>query len=372
MLFDTAEGELGELLLEITRQLQLDETRYLRAERSYGAVGSWLKDGLSVEERHALDVYPQGSMALQTTVKPRGDGEHDLDIVAQFPSLRTVTPTGLYNWGLERLAANPYYAKILEPKNRCVRLNYAGDFHLDVLFAILDPDPGTDGTSILVPERDRRSWTPSNPRGFKRWFESQCEPAGVLLKRAQEPLPNNDPARLKAVLKQAVQLIKRQRDIWFENVDEAPKSVVLTTLSGHLYHGDGSLYASLLAILERITYSIERAAPRRLRVVNPTNAGEDFSESWDAKPGSYEAFVKWTFIFRDRMRALVNLRGDHVDHELAALFGERVARGARVAFTDRLSSAREAGTIRNAGRNLVVGTGAGTAIPRNRFFGGDE
>ena len=39
----------------------------------------------------------------------------------------------IYDWVHERIAANEIYREMLEKLKRCLRLNYAGSFHLDIL-----------------------------------------------------------------------------------------------------------------------------------------------------------------------------------------------------------------------------------------------
>ena len=67
---DSSAGALSDLLSEITTKLQLDDTRYARAEQSYRGVGGYLEVNTPPGVR--LQIEPQGSMRLQTTVKPRG------------------------------------------------------------------------------------------------------------------------------------------------------------------------------------------------------------------------------------------------------------------------------------------------------------
>ena len=86
----------------------------------------------------------------------------------------------------------------MERLPRCIRLNYAGDFHLDIVPAI--PDLLAGGTCILVPDLDANlslhspqndRWKPSNPKGYKTWFEGRCVSLTTLKcsRASVEPLP---------------------------------------------------------------------------------------------------------------------------------------------------------------------------------------
>jgi len=73
----------------------------------------------------------------------------------------------------ERLRANGTYASMLEAKNRCWRLIYAGDFHMDIIPAIPDLERGN--TAILVPDREVTDWTKSDAKGYAVWFKGKMQ-----------------------------------------------------------------------------------------------------------------------------------------------------------------------------------------------------
>ena len=160
----TPNADLDYLLAEVAAALQLTPEQYRLAGEHYLAVGDWLAAPGSILAKFRPRIYPQGSMALETTVRPKGRDEYDLDLVCQM------LPTGMsalnvYNEVYGRLMANRMYAPMVEKKNRCVRLNYAHQFHLDIIPA--EPDQVVGGDAIRVPDRDLRDWTPSNPRGLR-------------------------------------------------------------------------------------------------------------------------------------------------------------------------------------------------------------
>lgn len=364
----TPRGQLAWLLSEVTTALQITPTQYDLAVQRYETVGGWIDRCL---EDRAVTIYPQGSMALQTTVKPRGNEEYDLDLVLEIQALGLTDPMILYSLVHDALASHGMYREILEPKKRCLRLNYAGEFHMDILPAVPDVAAVEPG-AILVPDRQLRTWSASNPRGFRQWFEDQCAEAAILQKRAQvEPLPPNDDAQRKALLQQVVQLVKRNRYEWFAGHEDAPRSVVLTTLAGHAYHGESDLFGALLAVLNRIVAWSDVPPGRVLEVHNPTNPRELFSESWAAKPQSFDAFRQWVRVLRDRVARLTELHGATLDAELDDLFGERIMNIARVKFGERLQAAREANRLRFS-RGSLTTAASGATIRSNRFYGGTE
>jgi hypothetical protein len=139
-------------------------------------------------------------MLLGTTVRPYNSRhEYDLDLVCQLHRCDHKPPMVVYQWVQDRLAANQVYKEILEPLKRCLRLNYAGAFHLDILPAC--PNDQLGNGAIHVPDRKRECWKDSNPKGFAAWFFERCVIRDVLaervLKATVEPLPSAVPSEYK-------------------------------------------------------------------------------------------------------------------------------------------------------------------------------
>ena len=160
------DSQMDDLLRRICDQIQLPPSRYQLAVDRYEAVCRWLEaDGSGVAPFHP-SIYPQGSMRIGTTVRPVGRNEHDLDFVCEVlahPS-SFVSPLQLLKLIEGRLREHRVYASILEVKNRCVRLNYANEFHMDILPAC--PDGARYDGRLVVPDRQSRWWKPSNPKGY--------------------------------------------------------------------------------------------------------------------------------------------------------------------------------------------------------------
>ncbi|MBI4611947.1 MAG: nucleotidyltransferase [Candidatus Rokubacteria bacterium] len=361
----SAKTQLDQLLEELCIALQLSPAQYRDAEEKYVAVGTWLADAGSPLDGLNPVIYPQGSMALQTTVKPREHEEFDLDLVLQVEPI-SESPMTLYEQVYRRLKEHKVYADKIERLKRCIRLNYAKQFHLDILPARADRVRG--GTCIEVPDRKLETWVPSNPLGYRDWFEERCAQAVILKEAMQEPLPPNTPAVLKAVLKRAVQLMKRHRDVKFMREDEAPRSIVLTTLAGHFYAGEFSVTRALLAILKGIVGAVEAASPDRIVLVNPTNPAERFCEAWTDK--TYRRFTEFVYAFQEEMEALAAARGlDNIGGRLNAMFGEQVGSRVMREYVEKMTRARESGTLGFTAAGLTTSERSAKPIPKNTFYG---
>jgi Second Messenger Oligonucleotide or Dinucleotide Synthetase domain len=230
---ESLEAQIDDLLMRICVELQLDDTRYQLAATNYKGVANWL-ESQNLVARLQPEIYPQGSMLLETTVRPLIGEEYDLDFVCQFICSPTYFSNPIKALDLieDTLRISDVYKPMVERMNRCIRLNYVRKFHLDILPACKDAANG--GTCIVVPDRKLKEWVASNPKGYAGWFDERARQIVIrrLLERAA-PLPDPKPAHAKLPLRLCVQLFKRWRDIHYGDTPLAPISIVLTTLAAH-------------------------------------------------------------------------------------------------------------------------------------------
>ncbi len=335
-IFKHYELQREELLARIAQNLQLDETRKERMESAYRSISTLLDQDQVFFKDLNIDVYPQGSVLTGTTVRPYKGSEFDLDIVVQINELYSrFTPAEIYNALLKKLEGNNHYSDKLEKKNRCVRINYANDFHMDIL-------PGcivlyNDKNVIRIPDRLLRDWAISNPKGFGEWFlaraaairhESLLQGYYSRMKtelRAQiEDLPKDDLYN-KSPLQRAVQLVKRYRDIYFsgDNAEYCTSSIVLTTLMGLNYQGEPSIYETINNVLDRIKLDYNLALKNRTRftVSNPVNTQEHFTDSWTNE--HYDHFYRFIESLHKKWNALKDSFEKSCEHYIE-LFDEGI------------------------------------------------
>lgn len=359
-------NDLDDVVAQVCLTLQISPTQFDLARSHYEAVGEWLRTNGSPLALYNSRIYPQGGMALRTTVRPREREEYDLDFVLEVRAA-LMNPMALYEMVAQRLAAHDVYRRKLERKKRCLRLNYEHDFHLDILPA--RPDAVRQGSCIEVPDTALRDWKPSNAVGYITWFERLCE-FGVLLKasRQQAPLPPLLPESQLRVLRQVVQLIKRRRDNAFARSEFAPRSIVLTTLAGQAYARQESLVASLEQVLTAIETQIDREHPRAIVVRNPTNPDEVFSEAWSTNVDAYRAFTGFIRDFRREVTALRLATGLlTIGGLLDRMFGDNLGQLALKGYGAQLEAAKKAREMRFAAPGIIVRGHEGRLPPKHTF-----
>lgn len=373
----SANAQLDQMLEDACEGLQLTSTQLEQAEGHYRAVGDWLSVEGSALKPFSPKIRPQGSILQGTVVKPMGRDEFDIDLVclltANVPS--TLTPGNLYELVANRLESSDQYKGNLRRDARCLTLEYAGDFCLDILPALLSDTPAPG--SIMIPDRDLNEWVDSNPFGFAEWFrlgslKRKIEKyAAVAADRKDvQPLPTEDIA--VRPLQRAVQLIKRRRDVVYDGAKDPPSSILLTALAGIHYDGDWPTTDALVSILLGISRAIKKAPLRMLRVPNPSDPDEDLTAGWSLD--QHREFAVFMTDFANKVDGLLRARGmEDIKRALEELFGETVAVNVLKRHGERLEADRQSGRLR-IGKSPVILTGSAAAasrhsIARNTFFG---
>src|SRR5690554_2963819 len=211
-------AQIDDLLARAAEKLQLDKTRREKIESSYQAIQELLENDQTYFNSKNFEIYPQGSVRIGTTVKPLAKNEFDLDIVLHIRDneYESTDPMIVFNELKRVLSANKNYNDKVITKARCVRLDYTGDYHMDILSGCQQNINNED--KIVIPDRELKALLISNPRGYAKWFIGKAESVRQsLLEKAYaaEEIPTDDFASKKP-LQRAVQILKRYRDLFFE------------------------------------------------------------------------------------------------------------------------------------------------------------
>jgi hypothetical protein len=368
-----ASSQLDELLELVVRSLQLTQTQHRSAEAKYLAVGSWLHEADSPLQELNPEIYPQGSLRIGTTVRPIKYCEFDLDLVSELSDPR-LEATQAYELVWARMHSSQLYRPLMERRPRCIRLNYSGDFHLDVVPAIVGARYSADDSGIFIPDREKRTWLQSDPKGYARWFEARCLKRRLhrRIEGRIEPLRAPQSTDEKAPLKLAVQLWKRWRDITFRNRPElAPSSIVLTTLAALVYDGQDDVCTGFTAIINGVQ---EWAHRERILLTNPVNSAELLTEKWWTQPQTYDAFVVAldTLVLGWNSTVSRGVFPFDVANALNQFFGQDVGSKVLSEYAVRRKEARDAGTLhvaRTSGTLAMTPAAAALRVPPHLFYG---
>lgn len=302
------------VLSEIIESIDVPTSKYKEAEEHYQAVGSWLSAEGSKLAVYDPDVYPQGSFALGTAVRPLKNDDYDVDAVCLLKAdYHTITQREVKQLVGDRLKEHAQYSKMLDNEGRrCWTILYAdgSKFHLDVLPAIPDSEwhkllnygvPEEIAlTSIAITDRDQyheKEWPKSNPKGYKEWFRNRMAASFNLQKRAMavalkaevEDIPYY---QIQTPLQRVVQILKRHRDIMFNGNSNKPASIIITTLAAWAYDNEYDILTALTNIVANMEQYIENR-DGEYWIANPTSPEENFAHRWKKEPTKVTAFFNW-------------------------------------------------------------------------------
>ena len=252
----TGSAELTSRKLE--NEVDLNQSRLDRLGTAVGAVNGYLKDNLTGYQK----MERQGSYALDTLIKPvDGGDEYDADIQIVMNLSPEWEPKD-YVLAINRtLLGNKTYADKLRLKTRCVTVDYAGDFHLDVV-----PRVTIKGKHYVCNRIDNK-FEETDGNGYREWFnEKNCITGGNL--------------------KRVVRLLKYLRD--HKNTFTA-KSILLTTLAGNMIRESdkgtaavSTVAGTLETVLSRMDNYLQQH-PNMPEIKNPVLPTENFNRHWDQR-----------------------------------------------------------------------------------------
>lgn len=342
--------------------------------RRYKTISDIIQDD-EVFKEIELRMYPHGSFRLKTTVKPLSNNEYDLDFVVEVPKDVDMTPRELYDHIYRILTNDGVHDQMTEKKSRCIRVNYANDFHMDIM-----PGKVIDNSTneIIVPDRKLKIWYHhSNPIRYAEWFENQATKAIRYELRKQrfavssaEPITDQEIALHLEPLRRAVQLIKRYRDIYSQNNNTEPvRSIIICTLMGNI----SSAYSSEIDIItDFCTYvnkkiAISKGKPFEIR--NPV-VEEILTEKWNENTKFYDDFVKMMQALTDHIKRLKSASfNTEISTLIKEMFGEEITNEVIKSQAGRINSARSAGTLGVTATGLLNTDNKVALVKKNTFYG---
>ena len=338
----TDQKMINEIYDHLADELNITETMAERAIESYQAVGKWLGD---CEPQLDVMIMPQGSFSLGTVTKPINDkDEYDIDLVCLLKNGQQLDEYQIKNVVGKRLKEHLRYEKMLTTEGkRCWTLQYEA-FHMDILPCV--PQNAIFMKPLLTEIRLTHKeavniYEPrySNPEGYHAWFEEQMCIMLSEQKKFFATKRNVDisevPTRLvRTPLQKAVQLLKRHRDIKYGTNDDAPISIIITTLAALSYDNESTVYETLERILNHMETYIENRNGVYW-IANPVMPEENFADKWANVPQKRKAFFSW----------LSDAKNDILQKPISARGLDDVA----VAISDGFGKSLSERTIKNIG-----------------------
>jgi hypothetical protein len=371
--------QLDEILEHIGGALDISEELREEATGFYEAVGRHLARPDSRLFAYSPAIYPQGSFRLGTMVRPVTKGcDYDVDLVCVL----LVTKSQTTQAGLKELVGaelETAYEAIMKEGRRCWTLRFNARFHMDVLPSI--PDIELGGTSILLTDTDLTRWQCSDPKAYGLWFEAQMatvvavmkEAAAFRLRATVDQIPD---WKIRTPLQRAVQILKRHRDLYFQNrVECRPASIIITTLAAQAYAGERSIVETLKSISEELSFKAQ-PIDGHFYIPNPVNPKENFADRWNEDPERAKHFLMWVRRLEADLASWIGTEGGlyRLSESMGPAFGSDVVSKAFEDYGRSQASIRATGNMAMAlGSGMLVSpTAPVRSVPvRNHTFFGE-
>lgn len=148
----------------LEKTVNLSPGRLALLEQRVGVVDGVLR-GCSNDDLVVVDARPQGSFAQKTIINPRDDSRgFDADLLIEFEE-HNASPAELLKSVEDAIRESHHHAGLIRRRTRCVTLEYAGEFHLDVVPCV------RQGAILYIANRQTDGWEPTDPDGLTAWME---------------------------------------------------------------------------------------------------------------------------------------------------------------------------------------------------------
>ena len=317
------ERRLETILKDYADSLGITDAQRENAERKYTAIGQWLDSGDFFKD-YAPIIYPQGSFALGTVVRPGSGEEFDLDIIVQLTKGNILkSPKEIRQAVKDRIdenrGDNPCLGAEKTTWPMCYTLSFPKQFSMDVVPATYESADTINMLKLKYPNKEKLfdgiikvvngndDWLASNPKGYIEWFDKISKESkylnDVVLKNELEKLPAH---QVRTPLQAIVQILKKHAMVMFsddEQKDNKPSSIAITTLAALSYKKEPTVYQAL----KNFKTNALRILGDGLLLQNPTNPGEYFSDAWEHDEVKKQSLKLWLDNVDDFIRQLLEL-----------------------------------------------------------------
>jgi Adenylyl/Guanylyl and SMODS C-terminal sensor domain/Second Messenger Oligonucleotide or Dinucleotide Synthetase domain len=252
-----------------------------------------------------IDHIPQGSWPHRTIITPLPGKEFDADFLLHLQEVDewTADPKEYIRQVRAAFKRSFVYKDMVRKKNRCVRIGYVNDCHVDVVPHLVL----ADGRQVIINYKDNQ-FEDTNPAGFTTWMHEKDDLANGYL---------------RVVLR----LLKYLRD--YKKTFSVP-SIILTTLLGErvqAWNAD-DLYPDLPTAFVNLLTALDTWLawhPTMPTITDPSCPGTTFNHRWDED--KYTNFTKWIGYYRAKAEAALKEEDKDKSTTLwREIFGEAFAK----------------------------------------------
>lgn len=363
---------INKLLSQLADEIDISDSQEGVVRRAYNSVADWLNQKDTLIAKHKVHIFPQGSIMYGTAIKPISEDDYDIDLVCEFTAhTEDLQPSYVKKSVGQRLKENATYQRMMEEEGRrCWTLQYSDslNFHMDILPAIpfhekyrtdsrfkesYNSITNSRDLALLATDKNKQTnlynFIPTNPRGYAEWFKARMQIGQQkLVYDSIERIPEQP--QHKTILQKSIQLLKRYRDVMFENKDDGlkPISMIITTLVAKCYNGESNLYEFICQAIEKMPTYIERGRNGEYIVRNPVMSSENFADKWREKPEKARSFFEWIGKAKTDFNRLANISSfTEFDKVFKEMFSQKPVDRLMEKYKTNLQQEREAAATHN-------------------------
>lgn len=150
----------------LTDKVNLNQTRLNQLSKRVTAIENFLA-GDEVFGEYVTELIPQGSFAHGTIIRPVGNKEFDADVLVPMEEVAGWAAKDYVQKLYEAFGRSTTYKSMRSRGKRCVTIDYAGDFHVDVVPFV------TRYGSTYVTNRITDQFELAAPDDFTEWLEER-------------------------------------------------------------------------------------------------------------------------------------------------------------------------------------------------------
>lgn len=245
----------------LEKEVNLNPDRIKTLDERTESITNFLKNHNSFSEQF-LDIIPQGSYAHKTIIKPVFDtDEFDADLLFYLTEFEDWEPKEYVEKLYRVFRDNGIYHDMVSRKTRCVTINYAGDFHMDVV-PYLERHSGK-----YVTNRHENRFELTDPEKYNAWLDEKNR------------ITNQNLVKVIRILKH----LRNYKSTF------SVKSIILNVLLGEQVSDaalmeDPNCYLDIPTTLRTVLLRLKNYLEPRVAlptILDPSGTNENFSDRWD-------------------------------------------------------------------------------------------
>jgi Second Messenger Oligonucleotide or Dinucleotide Synthetase domain/Adenylyl/Guanylyl and SMODS C-terminal sensor domain len=160
----------------LVNKVNLSDTRIAQLDSRVTAVGNFLAASEGTVGENYLELIPQGSYAHRTIINPvQTNDEFDADVLLSMKEVDGWEAEHYVQELYTAFRASSTYEDMVSRHDRCVKVDYANEFHIDVVPYLERHD------EHFITNRITNAYELTNPEGFNEWLDEKNRITGGRL-----------------------------------------------------------------------------------------------------------------------------------------------------------------------------------------------